>query len=81
MHGYISEYLNSITNSNCTKLDNEFVRNKDIIWMTWHAINYLNDLGKHFEAQELVEKTRCLGLCGQINKNKLNKKTYDCGCL
>lgn len=82
MHGYISEYLNSITNSNCTKLDNEFVRNKDIIWMTWHAINYLNDLGKHFEAQELVEKlTGCLGLCGQINKNKLNKRTYDCGCL
>lgn len=71
---YAQQFLNKL--NTCDKED---IKNRDIIFMSLHVIKYLIDLGRYFEAQELMQKLhKCSGLCKQA-KN-VNFNTNSCGC-
>lgn len=75
---YCKEYFNNLCNQ-CWK-DSEYIKNRDLLWMSINIIRYLLDLGRLFEAQNIIEKLhKCSGLC--YNTNVKVKSTYaGCGC-
>ena len=73
-YDFTQDYLNNICN--CDKDNNS--RDRDIIFMSMHILKYLIDLGRYFEAQELVEKLHgCTGLC---KMSQLTSNSSGCGC-
>lgn len=77
LYSFSQDFLNKICSDKCSA--QEDVRNRDLIFMTVHILKYLIDLGRYFEAQELVEKIHgCTGLCKQINK--ITSNSSGCGC-
>lgn len=77
LYSFSQDFLNKMCSSNCDS--NVDVRNRDLVFMSVHILKYLIDLGRYFEAQELVEKLHsCTGICKQINKKISNGG--GCGC-
>lgn len=77
LYSFSQDFLNKMCSSNCDS--NVDVRNRDLVFMAVHILKYLIDLGRYFEAQELVEKLHsCTGVCKQIN-NKISN-SGGCGC-
>ena len=73
-YDFTQDYLNNICN--CDKDSNS--RDRDIVFMSMHVLKYLIDLGRYFEAQELVEKLHgCTGIC---KMNTLTSNSSGCGC-
>ena len=77
LYSFSQDFLNKMCSSDCDS--NVDVRNRDLVFMSVHILKYLIDLGRYFEAQELVEKLHsCTGVCKQIN-NKISN-SGGCGC-
>ena len=76
-YAFSQDYLNNICSDKCNISTN--TQDRDLVFMTIYILKYLIDLGRYFEAQELIEKIHgCTGICKQINEVTLNRE--DCGC-
>lgn len=77
LYSFSQDFLNKMCSNDCDS--NTDVRNRDLVFMSVHILKYLIDLGRYFEAQELVEKLHsCTGVCKQIHKKISNGG--GCGC-
>lgn len=77
LYSFSQDFLNKMCSDKCN-IDAD-VKNRDLIFMSVHILKYLIDLGRYFEAQELIEKLySCTGICKQIIKKTSN--SGGCGC-
>ena len=62
----------------CSDCNNEFTKNRDLIWIFLNAIQYLVKFGEMPKAQELLENIT--GGCNTLCSSEMFMKQYDCGC-
>lgn len=74
---FCKSYFDNLDNI-CDEKDSQFIKNRDLLWMSINVIKYLLDFGRLFEAQKIIEKLyKCSNLCYHTKKIVTNE---DCGC-